>query len=107
MTDPFAKAMKDLFNTSVGADALYTPVTGAAIPCRVILERNVEIQPSSSITAPVLERGTTIETLLADVVTEPGQGSTFIVNPETADEETFTVQSITENDGLSVKMIVT
>jgi hypothetical protein len=107
MTDPFAKAMQDLFNTALGADALYTPVTDAAIPCRVILERDVEMQPSSSITAPVTERGTTIEAQLVEILTEPAQGSTFIVNPNTAKAETFTVQSIAENDGLTVKMIVT
>jgi hypothetical protein len=101
MTDPFAQAVADIFNSAVGEDATFTPAGGAAIPCRVILERNVLMQPTS-LQAQVWERGTTIEAQLAEIINEPDRGDTFTVGTET-----FTVQSIEENDGLTVKVIVT
>lgn len=106
MTDPFANAVTDIFNSAVGADAVYTPVSGAAMPCRVLLERNVLMQPSSA-EAQVYEHGTTIEAQLAEILAEPNRGATFLVNPDTDDAETFTVQTIDQNDGLTVKAIVT
>jgi hypothetical protein len=106
MTDPFVEAMTDLFNTDQGADALYTPVSGAPIPCRVLLDKNVLMQPAS-LTAQVCDRGTTIEAQLVEILTEPGRGAIFVVNPGTDNEETFTVQSIDQNDGITMKAIVT
>lgn len=106
MTDPFVQAVADIFNSAVGVDATFTPAGGAAISCRVILERSVLMQPTS-MDAQVYERGTTIEAQLAEIINEPDRGDTFTVNPGTADEETFTVQSIEENDGITVKAMVT
>lgn len=101
MTDPFAKAVADIFNSAVGADATFTLAGGTAVSCRVILERNVLMQPSS-MDVQVWERGTTIEAQLAEIINEPDRGDTFAVG-----SETFTVQSIEENDGITVKAIVT
>ena len=106
MTEPFAQAVADIFNSVVGVDATFTPSGSAIIPCRVLLERNVLMQPTS-MQAQVWERGTTIEAQLAEILNEPDRGNTFTINPGTADEETFTVQSIEENDGITVKAIVT
>lgn len=106
MTDPFVEAMTDLFNSDQGKDALYAPSGGTPLPCRVLLERDVLMQPAS-LTAQVYDRGTTIEAQLVEILTEPKRGDTFIVNPGTAGEETFTVQSIDQNDGITVKAIVT
>lgn len=101
MTDPFVQAVADIFNSAVGVDATFTPSGGAAIPCRVILERNVLMQPSS-MDVQVWERGTTIEAQLAEIINEPNRGDAFTIGTET-----FTVQSIEENDGITVKAIVT
>jgi len=102
-----ANAMTDIFASAVGVDALYTPAAGAVIPSlRVIMNKNVLLQPDS-MTAQVFERGTTIEAMLADFMAEPNRGDTFVVDPDTDDAETFTVQSIAENDGIIVKMLVT
>lgn len=101
MTDPFAQAVADIFNTAVGVDATFTPAGGVVIPCRVILERSVLMQPTS-MDAQVYERGTTIEAQLVEITNEPNRGDTFTIG-----SETFTVQSIEENDGITVKAIVT
>ncbi|MEN6375585.1 MAG: hypothetical protein ABFD75_12525 [Smithella sp.] len=101
MTDPFAQAVADIFNSAVGADATFTPAGGVAIPCRVLLDRSVLMQPTS-MQAQVWERGTTIEAQLAEIINEPDRGDTFAIGAEI-----FTVQSIEENDGITVKMIVT
>lgn len=101
MTDPFAKAVADIFNSVIGVDATFTLAGSTAIPCRVILERSVLMQPTS-MDAQVYERGTTIEAQLAEITNEPNRGDTFTVGTET-----FTVQSIEENDGITVKVIVT
>lgn len=101
MTDPFAQAVADMFNSVIGENATFTPSGGAAISCRVILERSVLMQPSS-MEAQVWERGTTIEAQLAEIIDEPNRGDTFAIG-----SETFTVQSIEENDGITIKVIVT
>ena len=107
MTDPFTKAMADIFNTPyIGDDALYIPASGAAIPCRVLVERNVLLQPNS-MNAQVTERGITIEAQLSEILTEPKSGDMFIINPDDDRAESFTVESIDENDGITVKAIVT
>lgn len=100
MTDPFAIAISDIFNSAVGDDATFTPAGGAAISCRVILERGVMMQPASLV-AQVYERGTTIEAQLAEILAEPKRGDTFTVG-----SDTFIVQSIDRNDGLTVRAIV-
>lgn len=104
--DPFAKAMQDIFNTVVGTDALYITAGGAAIPCRVIVERNVLLQPNS-LNAQVYERGITIEAQLLEILAEPKNGDTFLINPDDDTAESFTVESIDENDGITIKAIVT
>lgn len=101
MTDPFVQAVADIFNSAIGEDATFTSAGGTAIDCRVIVERNVLMQPSS-MDAQVYDRGTTIEAQLAEIINEPDRGDTFAVGTET-----FTVQSIEENDGITVKAIVT
>ena len=53
-------------------------------------------------TAQVFEHGTTIEVILADIGREPNRGDIFVVGTET-----FTVQSIEQNDGHTVKAVVT
>lgn len=95
----FGAALTDIFNSPIGDDAVYTPYGGVAKSIRVILNKSVLMQPAGD--AQVYERGVTIEVILADVVTEPSRGSTFVVG-----SETFTVQSIDSNDGYTVVCVV-
>lgn len=98
----FDEAVKDIFdNDDVAVDADYTPTGEAAVPCRIIINRDVLLQPTG-MDAQVVEQGIIIEAILADIGQEPNRGDIF----ET-DTETFTVQSIESNDGRVVKVIVT
>jgi hypothetical protein len=97
----FAAALQDIFNSPMGDDATFTPAGGVAIPCRVIVNRAVLLQPVG-MDAQVYERGTTIEAILADIGAEPSRGDVFVVG-----SETFTVQSIDSNDGDTVVAVVT
>ncbi len=100
--DIFTQAMSDIFATPAGCDASYHPADGsAAIPCRVILNRSVLMQPSG-LDAQAWERGNTIEAILSDIGGEPARGATFTIGTET-----FTVKTIDQNDGITVTMIVT
>jgi len=95
----FGAALTDIFNSPIGDDATYTPYGGTAKSIRVIINKSVLLQPAGD--AQVYERGVTIEAILADVVTEPNRGSTFVIG-----SETFTVQSIDSNDGYTVVCVV-
>jgi len=97
----FGNALRDIFNSPIGDDAVYTPSGGMSIACRVIITRDVLLQPASMDTQ-VFDHGTTIEAILEDIGAEPNRGDTFVIGTET-----FTVQSIEQNDGLTVKVIVT
>ena len=101
----FGEALPDVF-TEAGEAAIFTPSGGAPVPCFVIPAFNVMLQPAG-MEAQAWQRGTTIEALLSDVsdigigTTEPNRGDTFLV-----DGATYTVQSVLENDGLIVKVVV-
>jgi hypothetical protein len=81
--------------------ALYTPVSAfkPVVWCVVILDHDVILQPSSY-DARVVETGSTITALYADVG-EPAVGSTFEV-----DGVTYKVARITDNDMVFVTMAV-
>ncbi len=96
----FADALPDMFDAA-GEDAVFTPEAGAAIPCKVFPEFNVQLQPAGA-DAQVWQRGTTIEALLSVLGREPNRGETF-----TMDGIVYTVQAPLENDGLTVKVVVT
>jgi hypothetical protein len=97
----FGNALRDIFDSPLGDDAVYTPSGGTAIACRVLIDRSVMLQPTGMV-AQVFERGTTIEAILADIGKEPNRGDTFVIGTET-----FTVQAIDSTDGLTVTMVVT
>lgn len=97
----FIDALRDIYNSSIGADAVYTPLAGAAVSCRVVLNRNVVLQPVSMETQ-VVEVGTTIEAIIIDLGKLPERGETFTIGAEI-----FTVQAISRNDGDEVELIVT
>lgn len=109
----FAEALPGIFNAA-GEDAVFTPAAGAAVPCKVFIDFDVQLQPAGS-EAQVWQRGTTIEALLADPRTggtgvaigrEPARGETFTLAIPAAGT-VYTVDAILQNDGLSVKAVVT
>lgn len=81
--------------------AVYTPVSAfyPVVSCTVLLDHDVILQPSSY-DARVVETGSTITALYADVG-EPSAGSTFEV-----DGVTYKVARITDNDMIFVTMAV-
>lgn len=97
----FTQAAADIFNSPVGEDAVYTPAGGTAVPCRIVVNRDVLLQPDG-MNAQVIGRGTTIESILEDLGQEPNRGDVFTVGAET-----FTVGSIERNDGVTVEAVVT
>lgn len=94
------EAISDGF-ADMGEDATFIPATGSVVVCKVLIDFNVLLQPSG-MDAQVWERGTKIEALLADLGREPNRGEIF-----TVDGIAYTVQGIIENDGITVKMVVT
>lgn len=102
MTTIFDTALRDIFDDpNMAVDALFTRDGGAGVNCRVILDRDILLQPNA-MSAQVCERGTAIEAILSDVGAVPERGDMFIIGAET-----FTVQAIDKNDGYTVRMIVT
>ena len=102
MTDAiFTQAVADILDAPVGDDATYNPAGGAPVACRVIVNRDIMLQPDG-ITAQAAAIGTSIEADLSVIGAEPNRGDTFTVGAET-----FTVQAISRNDGIIVEAIVT
>ena len=81
--------------------AVYTPVSAfePVVSCAVLLDHDVILQPSSY-DARVVETGSTITALYADVG-EPSAGSTFVVSGVT-----YKVARITDNDMIFITMAV-
>lgn len=102
MTDVFAAALADIFDSEIGSDAVFKPASGPDVPdCRIIINRDILMQPES-MTAQVYERGISIEALISEIGRAPVRGEQFAVGVET-----FTVQSLVRNDGLTVEVTVT
>lgn len=89
-----------IFN-ALGDAATYTPSGGAAVSCTVIITFNVMLQPTG-VEAQVWQGGTTIEALLSEITSEPNRGDVFVVRGVS-----YTVQAVLENDGVSVRVVVT
>jgi hypothetical protein len=96
----FSDALPGIFEAA-GEDALFAPAAGNAIPCHVFIDFNVKLQPGGT-TGQIVIRGTTIEALLSEIGREPNRNETF-----TLDGVVYTVKSPLENDGLTVKVVVT
>jgi hypothetical protein len=92
-------AMTDLFN-QVGDDATYTSVSGSALPCKVWIQKDVELQPTD-FTGQAVETATVLECLLSEVLTVPRRNSTFLVGTTT-----YTVQTVQKNDGRILTLVV-
>lgn len=90
----------DIMQFDWGSAATFTPTGGAAIDCSVVLNKDVDLQPSG-LDAQVWERGTTIDALIAEIISEPNRGDVFTVA-----SVDYTVQSVLSNDGRFVKVKV-
>lgn len=86
---------------ALGDSSTFTPSGGAAKTCSVVITFNVMLQPTG-VESQVWQGGTTIEALLSEIVNEPNRGDVFVV-----DGVSYTVQAVLENDGVSVKVVVT
>lgn len=100
----FAAALPGIFDVAA-EDAIFTPAAGAAIDCKVFIDFDVDLQPAG-MEAQVWQRGTTIEALLSEIGREPDRGETFTLDIPSAGT-VYTVQAILQNDGLTIKAVVT
>ena len=99
--DIFKQAVADILSadTGLGISATFTPLTGAAIPMDVSLNKQTEIQPSGN--AQTWEIGNTIEYSLEDLDREAVVGETFTIG-----ETIYTVKKVESNNGYTVKVVV-
>ena len=108
MTDIFADAFKDIVLSlqSMGdpdaTTATYQPVSGAAVADVLIhIEKGIDLQPPGFATR-VVSQSKTIEAALSDLGKEPSEDETFTTTAGTV----YTVLSVIENDGHTVKVHV-
>jgi hypothetical protein len=90
--------LDDLF-TFFGKDAILN-VGGLDVSCHVDVIYGVDLQPGG-FTAQVSGDSTVIEFTLSEIITEPERGDTVTVG-----SSFYTIESIAENDGYTVKAIV-
>ena len=98
MSDIFDIAIKDIF-TKLGVDAVFT--TGVTdTSCKVDLLTGIQNEPFG-VDANVWGNNITIEAILSEIGKEPDKDDTFTIN-----EVIYTVQSVQENNGKTVKVAV-
>jgi hypothetical protein len=94
------------FFTKGGKSAVFTPAGGDPVNCKVFINFNVLLQPAG-MESQTWQRVTMIEALLSDDAgigigtVAPNRLDTFVVGGVT-----YTVDSIDENDGYTVKVVV-
>lgn len=81
-------------------DATYTPNGGDAVSCKAWVIKGVQPQPGA-FDAQVWKQGITIFALLSELGQEPNENDTFLV-----DGTTYTVLSVEENNGTTVRVNV-
>ena len=84
----------------IGISATYTPSSGDPVTLTVNIQRNVEAQ-AETFTGQSWVKVDTLECLLAEAGKEPDKDETFATA-----SYTYTVDSVIENDGTFVKMVV-
>ena len=92
-----ADALTAAFN-AVGQSATFTPASGDPVSLTVNVTREVVPQGYDA-TAWTSEY--TVECILADLPREPDRGETF-----TIDGTSYTVREVMDNNGYTVKMVV-
>ena len=86
--------------SKLGRSATYTPLVGDPVSCQVHYENELTITPGGY---DVQAHGPlqTIEGLLSELGQEPGKGDQFTIG-----SDTYTVQTVLDNDGLFVLLAV-
>jgi hypothetical protein len=97
-----AAALPEMF-AALGEEATFTPLAGDPVDCHILIDFDVDLQPDGYQTT-AWQRGTVIEALLSEIGKEPDRGDVFTC-PIGGTQ--YTVQKVTGNDGLTVKMAVT
>ena len=106
MTDMWADQFRSIQAAFVAAGdtdavtATYTPSSGPTKSCAIMIEKGNLEQPSGFVSA-VSVQGITIEAALDDLGKEPDRGENFTVG-----STVYTVLSVQENDGHTVKLQV-
>ncbi len=96
--DDLASSLADLFEFAGQGATLTRDMIDT--PCHVDIVRGVDLQPGGFI-AQVSGDSTVIELLLSEILTEPERGDTITVG-----SVVYTVESIAENDGYCVRVVV-
>lgn len=93
------RASADIF-AQLGRAATFTPATGSAVSCTVVLDVGVRLQ-TDGYTGQASAQVTTVEGLVSEIGREPNRNETFLIG-----STTYTVQSTLENDGRHYKVTV-
>ncbi len=92
-------ALPEMFEV-LGEAATFSPSGENPAACHILIDFNVDLQPDGFQTT-AWQRSTVIEAVLSEIGIEPNRGDVFRYNGTD-----YTVQKITFNDGLSVKVAV-
>ncbi|SEM79016.1 hypothetical protein SAMN04489760_14811 [Syntrophus gentianae] len=98
--EDMAAALPEMFEV-LGEPATFSPSGGTPAACHILIDFNVDLQPDG-FQSTAWQRSTVIEAVLSDIGSEPNRGDVFRYNGMD-----YTVQKVTFNDGLSVKVAVT
>lgn len=106
MTDIFKTAIRNIFEIMNGLDddfktAIYQPNGGNPVTLTIHVRQETKIEPAGQ-EGQVFSLGTTVEALLEDLGKEPDRGETF-----TTGDAVYTVRNVFENNGRTIKAIVT
>ena len=97
--ETFDNMAEDLFET-LGRDAIYKPLVGDNVSCKVHLEKEIDPQPVGYDSQSWASR-MTLEYRLAEVGQQANRGDTF-----TVDSTDYKVQSVIEGDERFVKVAI-
>ncbi len=85
----------------LGEEATFTPSGGNPVACHILIGFDVDLQPDGFKTT-AWQCATVIQALLSEIKAGPDKGDIF-----TLSGKNYTVQKVTFNDGLTVKVAVT
>jgi hypothetical protein len=95
-----AAVLPEMFEV-LGEAATFTPSGGDQVACNILIDFDVDLQPDGFQTT-AWQRSTFIETILSEIGSEPNRGDVFRYKGTD-----YTVQKVTFNDSLTVKVAVT
>lgn len=102
--DIFEQAAEDIFDKE-GIAATYTPSVGDPVPCQIDYMQNVNLEPEGY-DSQIWGTGKTVEAILSILGKEPDTDETFTITEGKYIDTVLTVQTVLENDGLFVTVVV-